>query len=110
MVLLSFAGFSQTVNVVPISEMDATYVQIVGKGKFLQTDITINIQFGQKNKIWTNKEMKLVDKDGKELKFNSMMDALNFMDGFGYEYLDAYVLTLNGANVYHYVLKKTLNN
>ena len=55
----------------------------------------------------------LVDKDGKELKFNSMVDALNYMAQLGWRFEQAYVLTENTGvskqNVYHYLLSKELS-
>ena len=37
-------------------------------------------------------ESRLVDKDGKEIKFNSMIDALNYLTQFGWRFAQAYVV------------------
>jgi len=45
------------------------------------------------------------DANGKKKKFNTMIDALNFMHSMGYEYVDAYAITLGNQNVYHSILR-----
>jgi hypothetical protein len=48
----------------------------------------------------------LKDELGKALDFNSMIDALNFMAQNGFEFVNAYTITVANQNVYHYILKK----
>lgn len=105
-ILLNVTVYSQTVNDIPINEIDVDYVQIVGTSKLLSTKVTIQIDFGQENKVFSAKDTQVKDKDGKLLTFNSMIDALNFMSKNGYEFVDAYTLTIGNQNVYHYLLKK----
>ncbi len=109
--LLIFGGvyqvFSQTVNDVPIKDIDVEFVQIVGTSKLLSTQLTIQIDFGQRTKLFTSyKETVIRDEQGKPLVLNSMVDALNFMSQNGYDFLDAYALTISSSNVYHFLLQK----
>lgn len=97
--------FSQTVNDIPINELDVTYIQIVGTEKLLSSKVTIEIDFGQESSIWTNKDRQIKNKDGKLTEFNSMIDALNFFSS-GYDFVNAYAITVSNQNVYHYLLKK----
>ncbi|SDX26741.1 hypothetical protein [Aequorivita viscosa] len=100
-------AFSQTVNDVPLSDIPATYVQIVGSGKMFSSKLNIQMDFGQKDSMWSSKEHDLKDKDGNKLEFNSMIDALNFMEENGYEFETAYTLTNSkGNSIYHFLLKK----
>src|SRR6056297_875661 len=69
-------------------------------------DIPIKIDFGQENKYWSNKNTVVKDGDGKKMDFNSMIDALNFMNQNGYEFVQAYAFSVNNQNVYHYLMKK----
>ena len=102
----SFAN-SQTINGVPLKEVDVEFVQIVGTAKLLSTQLSIQIDFGQRTKLFTaNKETLLRDEQGNPLILNSMMDALNFMSKNGYDFLDAYALTNGSQNVYHFLLQK----
>lgn len=98
--------YSQTVNDVPIKDIDVNYIQIVGTSKLFSNKVTVEIDFGQENKFWTAKDTQIKDKDGKLLVFNSMIDALNFFSKNGYEFIDAYAITIGKQNVYHYMLKK----
>jgi len=96
---------AQTINDKPISEIDSEYMQIVGTGKMLSNKVNIQIDFGQFQKFMSSKNV-IKDKDGKLMDFNSMIDALNFMSGNGYEFVTAYTLTVGNQNVYHYLLRK----
>jgi uroporphyrinogen-III synthase len=73
----------------------------------MSTKLTIQIDFGQRTKFFSaGKETILKDEEGKALDFNSMIDALNFMSQNGFEFVNAYAITLGSQNVYHYILKK----
>ena len=98
--------FSQTVNDVPIKDIDVEYVQIVGTSRLLSNKLSIEIDFGQENKIFSDKDTRVKDANGKNLIFNSMIDALNFMTQNGYEFVQAYAITVSNQNVYHYLLRK----
>ena len=106
MVMLLISLRSQTVNYIPLKDVDVEYVEIVGTSKFLSTKVTIDIDFGQRNKVWTGKDTQIKDVDGKRMEFNSMIDALNFMSANNYEFVQAYIVTISNQNVYHYLLKK----
>ncbi len=96
---------SQTVNDIPIKDIDVEYVQIVGTSKLLSTRLIIQIDFGQRTKVFSTKETIVRDTDGKAVEFNSMIDALNFMSQNGYEFVNAYAITIGNSNVYHYLLR-----
>jgi len=98
---------AQTVNGVDIAELNADYIQIVGTSKLLSTKINVRLVFGQETKFFSGKKVTdIIDENGKRVSFNSMIDALNFMSKHGYEYKDAYVLTVSNQNVYHYIMQK----
>jgi len=105
---LSITAFSQTVNEIPIKEIDVEYVQIVGTSKLLSTKLTIEIDFGQRTKFFSSgKETIVKDESGEKMIFNSMIDALNFMSKNGFEFVNAYAITIGNQNVYHYLLRNT---
>ena len=103
-------SFSQTVNGVPLKDVDVEYVQIIGHQKFMSTKVIIDIDFGQRNSIWTGKDTQLRDENGKKLVLNSMIDALNFMTANGYEFIQANFFSVSNQNAYHYLLKKNPDN
>jgi len=98
--------FSQTVNDIPIKDIDVEYVQIVGTSKLFSNKLTIEIDFGQENKIFSDKDTRVRDANGKNMVFNSMIDALNFMTKNGYGFVQAYAFNVSNQNVYHYLLRK----
>lgn len=61
---------------------------IVGSGDLnTASRVTIAVDFGQKMKLWDNK---MKDESGKPMKFNSLVDALNFMGRKGWEFVQSY--------------------
>jgi hypothetical protein len=91
------------------SETAEVYCQIVGRQKLFSTKLAIQIDYGQERSFFKAPELLRDPKTGKNMEFNSMMDALNFMSlEQGWTYVNAYVITLNNQNVYHYVLKKVV--
>lgn len=101
-------SFSQSVNGVPFAEIDSPFIEIVGTQKVLSSKVTIFIDFGQRTKLFGNnkKQFSILDKEGKKVEFNSMIDALNFMTTNGYKFEQAYVVTVGNSSTYHYLMSK----
>lgn len=97
---------AQTVNDIPLKDINTEYVQIVGTSKLLSTKLTIEIDFGQANKLFESNDTQLKDNTGKRIVFNSMIDALNFMSSNGYEFVQAYAFNVANQNVYHYLMRR----
>jgi hypothetical protein len=96
-----------TINGYPMDQLDVEYARIVGTSKFMSAKVTIQIDFGQDRTFFSQqKDTRLTDGNGKSIIFTSMIDALNFMDKHGYEFLQAYAITVGSQNVYHYLLRK----
>jgi hypothetical protein len=105
--LFGFANaYSQTVNGVLIKDIEVQYIQIVGTAQVTSNRVSIEIDFGQLNKVFSSKDTQVKDENGKLMKFNSMIDALNFFSKHGYKFVNAYAITTNNQNVYHYIMEK----
>jgi len=78
------------------------YCEIVGVEKFLSLKCTIVVDDGEQKPPYP----KIMDESGKPKIFNSMIDALNYMGENGWEFVQAYAVTMGQQNVYHYLLKK----
>ena len=100
------SAYSQTVNDVFIKDIDVQYIQIVGTTQLLSNKVTVDIDFGQLNKIFSTKDTQVKDENGKLVRFNSMIDALNFFSKNGYKFVNAYALSASNQNVYHYIMEK----
>lgn len=98
---------AQTVNDIPLKELDVDYILIVGEGKLFSDKVSVKIDFGQNTKFFSSKEeMFIRDKEGERVKFNSMVDALNFLSRNGFQFVQAYAITIGNQNVYHYLMRK----
>ncbi|MBF4494645.1 hypothetical protein IR010_19050 [Flavobacterium sp. MR2016-29] len=108
--MFSLSSFGQTINEIPIKDLDVQYLQIVGTSKMLSSKLTIAIDIGQRTKLFSsNTDTTLLkDENGEGLIFNSMIDALNFMSANGYDFVTANILTVGGQNVYHYLMRKKI--
>lgn len=103
--LLFFIVFSMSIFA---QEPAYVYCELVGTGKFMSTKVNVQVDFGQATSIWKGVDY-LKDKDGKKISFNSMVDAMNYMGYQGWEFVQAYVVTVNNQNVYHWLLKKEID-
>jgi hypothetical protein len=99
-------SFSQTVNDIPIKDIDIEYIQIVGSGSFRVGKVDVKIDFGNENKYLSTKETRIKDEKGQLLEFNSMIDALNFLSKNGYEFIDSYTIPHEYNDTCYYILKK----
>ncbi|WP_289023758.1 hypothetical protein [uncultured Salegentibacter sp.] len=89
-----------------IKDIDVKYIEIVGTPRTISNKMNVEIQFGQEGNLVGAQNTKIKDSDGSRIFFNSMVDALNFMDKYGYKYLDSYITSANETTTYHYILIK----
>ena len=81
------------------------YCEVVATGRFLSTKVTIEIDYGEEKSIWKDNRVK--EEDGKVKKFNSVIDALNYLGKLGWKLVNAFpVSEASGPKVYHYVFRK----
>jgi len=110
-IVWNISSYAQTVNNVPIKDIDVEYIQIVGTARPFSNKISIVLDFGQTSRFLNAKENHVRDDEGNLVIFNSMIDALNFFSTNGYEFKHAYAISVANQNVYHYLLKrKEFNN
>ena len=96
-------GFAQDVlEIAPaqVSEVEGfnpaakrVYAQLSCEEQLFSTKVKVSIDFGQSTSwLSSMSESRLVDRNGKEIKYNSMIDALNYLTQFGWRFAQAYVL------------------
>jgi hypothetical protein len=115
LLVLPFTSFAQ-VGLLPSNTplLDSTsvneymYCEILGTSKFFSNKVTVQIDYGQQTSFWRGGwDMRLLDEQtGRAQSFNSMVDALNYMGGNGWEFVQAYTITIGQQNVYHWLLKR----
>lgn len=85
---------------------DIAYLDIMGidMGVF-KKKLTIIVDYGQKLKV--DSDTRVRDATGKEIIFNSMIDAINFFHKNGWELFNAFpVSSGSSGQIYHYILKR----
>ncbi|RMD68311.1 MAG: hypothetical protein D6818_11695 [Bacteroidetes bacterium] len=89
-----------------IRTLPVHYIEIVGQSNIWGTKVRIQVDFGQKYGHWGLD--KLTGPDGKPLKLNTMMEALNLFYANGWKYLDSYIVqeTPEVQPVIHFILER----
>jgi len=90
-------------------ETREVYCEVIGRATLsFSGKIKIEVDFGQENKAFEgfNSDVIKDPATGKPIKFNSMIDALNFMAADGWKLVNAYDVSSSDATVYHYVMRK----
>lgn len=86
------------------------YCEIKGIEKEMSAGLKIVLDFGESPvySIWGSlkSKQKLVDENGKEIKFYSMVDAANYMAEKGWNFQQAYTSVYDGKAVQHWIFYK----
>ena len=82
------------------------YAEVVATPRLFSSKVTIDIDYGEERSIW--KDTRLKNDEGKLKKFNTVVDALNYMGKDGWSLVNAfpYISGSGNTQVYHYVFKK----
>lgn len=81
------------------------YCEVVATARVLSNKVTVDIDYGEQRSIWKDHRMK--DEQGKLVKFNSVIDAVNYLGKNGWKLVNAFPIAQGSAPmVYHYVFKK----
>jgi len=95
----SFASFAQT----DTSKIEQ-YCQLIATPRLLSNKVTIDIDFGEQKSFWRDERLKTYD--GKLKKFNTIIDALNFMGKEGWLFINAYPVHMASTEIFHFAFKK----
>ena len=86
------------------------YCEIKGVEKDLSSGLKIVFDFGN-NPVYSawgglKNKQKLVDKNGEEIPFNSMVDAGNYMSNKGWNFQQAYTSVYGSQAIVHWIFYK----
>lgn len=96
---------------IPVNAQETVrkYAELLGYQKGLFSEkVTVSVDLGQSVSMWKRNDRKIVDENGKDIVFNTMIDAMNYMGERGWKFEQAYVVTEGNQNVYHWLLYKDL--
>ena len=109
--LISFMSMAQSDSISSVIQKQFDYCELVGTSGITGARTTVKIDFGQRTKIFEDTRLK--GPDGRAIRFNSMIDALNFMGSDGWELVQVYTTSTTSATTpvttsvtYHYLLKR----
>ena len=77
------------------------YAELVGTKVAFSSKIIVQIDLGQRVKAFPGNDRVVVGTDGKPIKFNSMIDAMNHMSAHGWEFVQAYSM----GDEHHWILR-----
>jgi len=80
------------------------YCEVVATPKIFSNKVTIDINYGEEKSFWRDNRLK--SDEGKIKKFNSVIDALNYMGKDGWLFVNAFPVNIGTSQVYHYGFKK----
>jgi len=102
------SSYSQViVEGVNINELeDVVYCQVIATGKLFTKKVKINIDYGQESKFFGKQNSSVKDAEGKDIKFNSVFAAVNYLGTNGWKFVHAYPVTIGNVNVYHYTFER----
>lgn len=90
------------------------YCEVKGIEKELSSGLKIIFDFGTKASynIWgdLSSKLKFVDENGEEIKFNSMVDAANYMVERGWNFQQAYSSIYGRNPIIHWIFYKDAEN
>jgi hypothetical protein len=72
--------------------------------KLFSNKVTIDINYGEEKSFWRDNRLK--SDEGKIKKFNSVIDALNYIGKDGWLFVNAFPVNIGTSQVYHYGFKK----
>ena len=101
----SVFGQHVLVNEVDINNEDIQFCELRVTSRLLNpTKVKVYVDYGQK---WSMKRQNIMTEDKKVISFNSSVDALNFMDKNGWEYVEQTVTTSSeGETTYKYLMRR----
>lgn len=78
------------------------FIELVAQQRLFSNKVVIRIDYGQLTR--GGEIQRIIGKDGKNKKFNSPIDALNFMYINGWDYLESYIEINGNTSRLHYLL------
>ena len=82
------------------------YCDMIVTNAAFSNKVNISLDFGQeKPRLYKNYKLK-DEVTGKPRKFNTVVDALNYMGSIGWELVNAFPFPNGDSKIYHYYLKK----
>jgi hypothetical protein len=77
--------------------------------RLLSNKVNIDVDYGNPRKLFSFKDNRIKDDNGKAKKFNTAVEALNYMSAQGWKLVNAMAMSEGGNAVYRYIMKREIN-
>ena len=102
------AGFAFLIAFISYAQADTTkveqYCQVIATPRLLSNKVTIDVDFGEEKSFWG--DTRLRTESGKLKKFETIIDAMNYMGKAGWIFINAFPVRIGDTEVYHFAFKK----
>ncbi|MDQ2719924.1 MAG: hypothetical protein M3Z26_09240 [Bacteroidota bacterium] len=98
LLIFYFNSYSQDTTMVE------QYCELIATGRVLSNKVTIDIDYGHERSFWNDHRLK--EEDGKLKKFNTVVDAVNYLGKTGWKLVNAFPASTSDGPIYHYIFKK----
>ena len=104
-IVIAFVLF---ISIFSIAQTDTSkieqYCQVIATPKLLSNKVTIDIDFGEEKSFWRDTRLKA--EAGKVKKFNTIIDALNYMGREGWIFINAFPVRIGETEIYHFAFRR----
>lgn len=108
-ILLTFTFlFAATFSMAQSSNTIEQYCSLNVMPRLLSNKVNIDVDYGNPRKMFSFKDNRVKDDDGKAKKFNTAVEALNYMSAQGWKLVNAMAMTEGGNAVYRYIMKREI--
>lgn len=101
------------VAIVSMAQKQTYYCEIKGHEKDLSSGLKIVFDLGI-SRVYgltgLSSKQKLVDEQGEEINFSSMVNAGNYLSGKGWKFVQAYSSVYGGTCILHWIFSKEANS
>lgn len=84
------------------------YCRLVAIGKLFSNRVNIDVDFGDERKFFSDNRLR-DEETGRIKKFNTVVDALNYLGSQGWTLINAFPVTEGSSNTYHFYFRKQFN-
>ncbi|GHB81444.1 hypothetical protein [Persicitalea jodogahamensis] len=103
----SYASAQVIMGDVNINDMPEVKIcRLVATVKLFSSEVTAIIDYGQEIKQGGKSALLLDAATGKRREFKSLVDAINYMEANGWEFIDSFATTVSNQNLYHYHFRR----
>ncbi len=99
LLITSFSSYAQDTTKVE------QYSRLVAINKLFSAKVNIDVDFGDERKFFSDNRMR-DEETGKIKKFNTVVDALNYMGSQGWTLVNAFPVQEGSSYSYHYYFRR----